>query len=83
MLRVNRKFAVGAFTVFMLLLSGQGISSVLSKGQPARAQAAAASPRGRAVARDRIVNGPGKAARNVGRAGHAGFVLDLPCATPN
>ena len=82
MLRVNRKFAVGAFTVFMLLLSGQGISSVLSKGRPAGKQAGA-SPRGRTVAQDRIVNGPGKAARNVGRAGHAGVILDLPCATPN
>lgn len=82
MLRVNRKFAVGAFTVFMLLLSGQGISSVLSKGRPAGNQAAA-SPRGRTVARDRIVNGPGKAVENVGRAGNAGIVLDLPFATPN
>lgn len=82
MLRVNRKFAVGAFTVFMLLLSGQGISSVLSKGRPAGNQAAA-SPRGRTVAQDRIGNGPGKAIENVGQAGNAGVILDLPYATPN
>jgi hypothetical protein len=83
MFRVNWKFAVPAFAVFMLLLSGQGISSVLSKGRPAVSPSAEAGQNGRTVARDRILQGPGKAAENVGRAGNAGSALDLPAATPN
>lgn len=83
MLRVNWKFAVPAFAVFMLLLSGQGISRVLSKGRPAENPSAGARQNGRTVARDRILQGPGKAAKNVGRAGNAGVVLDLPAATLN
>jgi hypothetical protein len=83
MLRVNWKLAVPAFTVFMLLLSGQGISRVLSMGRPAGNPSAEARDNGTAVVQDRILQGPGKAAGNVGRAGNAGSALDLPAATPN
>ncbi|MGZ0174408.1 MAG: hypothetical protein ACKVHE_33305 [Planctomycetales bacterium] len=83
MLRVNWKFAVSSFTVFLLLLSGQGISRVLSMGRPAENPSAEARDNGTTVARDRVLQGPGKAAENVGRAGKAGSSLDLPAATPN